>query len=114
MFANLISHARAQAQHTAGVAAIGLGAGIALCVGLAFWTVAIWFLVLAVAGPVTAALIIGALYTGAGLIGLSIASTRARKNISPPKPVEEPPAPDMDGLIGAFITGLKAGARARR
>ncbi|MCX7566576.1 phage holin family protein [Sulfitobacter sp. F26169L] len=113
MIGNLIANARAQAQHTAGTAAIGLCAGIALCIGLAFWTAACWMFLITVTSILNATIIIAAIYTGAGLIGLAIASMRSRKTPPAPEPVRQPEPPTMDNLVAAFMSGLTAGARTR-
>lgn len=112
MLTHLLHKARAEAEHTVGTVKIGLFAGIALGVGAGFWTLAAWLFLVTVTTPLNAAVIIGAVYSGAGLIGLGVAASRKRK----PK-VSAVPAPEaaatMDGLVGAFMTGLTAGTRAR-
>lgn len=112
MFPNLLSQARAQARHSAGTAGIGVFAGLALCLGLAFWTGAAWYLLVALTTPLNACLILGAIYTGAALIGFAIVSMRAKKPVAPPEPAKQPEA-TMDNLVSAFMTGLTAGARTR-
>lgn len=87
-------------------------AGLAILAGLAFWTAAGWFFLLTVTTPLNASLILGALYTGAGLIGFGIVSMRSRKAAAPRKPAKAPEA-TLESLVSAFITGLNAGARTR-
>ena len=112
MLENVLAQARAQASHSAQSAGIGVFAGLAMAVGLAFWTGACWFFLLTLTTPLNACLIIGAVYTGAGMIGFSIVSMRSRKPQPPPTPVKRPEA-TMEALIGAFLSGLDAGARRR-
>lgn len=112
MIENLLSQARAKARHSAGTAGIGVFAGLALCVGLAFWTGAAWYLLLTLTSPMHACLILGAIYTGAALIGFGIVAMRAEKAVPPPEPVKQPEA-TMDNLVTAFMKGLNAGARTR-
>lgn len=112
MISKLLSQARTQARHSAGTAGIGLFAGLALCVGLAFWTGAAWYLLVTLTSPFHACLILGAIYTGAALIGFAIVAARADKPSPPPEPEKKPEA-TMDNLVSAFMTGLSAGARTR-
>jgi len=112
MFDNFIRQARNTARRSARTAAIGLGASIALAVGLAFWTAAGWFFLLTQTTALNAAVIMGALYTGAGLIGFAVVSMRGSK---PPEPAAPPPQspPTVESLIAAFISGMNAGSRTR-
>lgn len=113
MFDTLISQARNSARRSAKTAAISAGAAVALAVGLAFWTAAGWIFLLTLTTSLNAAIIIGALYTGAGLIGFAIASMRGSKT-PPPQPAQPPKgAPTIESFITAFMTGVTAGSRTR-
>ena len=113
MLGQFVSRAEAKASHVARSAAIGLGAGIAMCIGLFFWTLAAWLFLLTVTAPMVAALIIGCIYSGGGLIGFAIISSRSRK--PPPAPLQSKPEPQvgLDGLVDAFIKGAQAGSRVK-
>ena len=112
MFDNLKSAAAETARRTA----VGLAAAVSLLIGLLFLTLAAWIALASVADNLTAALIIGAVYVGLGLILLVFALTRqdkaktyhpalgatASRNKSP-----------FNGLAAAFFEGLGAGLLAR-
>jgi hypothetical protein len=108
----MIAHARAKAGYSAKTASIGMFAAFAMIIGLAFWTAAAWLLLLTLTTALNASLIIGAFYTGAGLLGFGIVAVRTQKSVAPPAPVKAPEA-TLESLISAFITGLNAGARKR-
>lgn len=107
----ILHNARAKAEHTAGTAAIGLAASIALGIGLLFWTGAGWPFLLTVTTPLNPAMILGAVYTGAGCIGFAVVSTRRQAPVQKEPIVEA--APTVDNLISAFLSGLSAGSRKR-
>ncbi|QUJ75957.1 hypothetical protein KDD17_13620 [Sulfitobacter albidus] len=112
MFDRALDKASASAKSAARNAALGLIAGLTFTVGLAFLTVAAW-LVLATLMPLfQVAAIIGAVYVGIACIVLAILLTRG-KGTTEPAPVASPPPPSFDGLLGAFMTGMNAGAQAR-
>ena len=103
-----------RASHVARSAAIGLGAGVCLFVGLIFWTIAAWLFLVTVTTVQITALIIGSVYCGAGLIGFALIGSR--KPHDPRANAVPDPAPrpaDVDGLMGAFVTGMNAGVQAR-
>lgn len=108
----MLANARAQASHSAKTASIGAFAGLAILVGLAFWTGAAWLFLLTVTTPLNASIILGAVYTGAGLIGFAIVSMRGQKPVAPTAP-PKPPEATLETLLSAFMTGLNAGARKR-
>jgi|AntRauMFilla1563_2_1112583.scaffolds.fasta_scaffold45534_2 hypothetical protein len=107
MFDRIMASASAQAAHTARSTAIGLGAGILLCIGIGFWTLAGWMFLLTQTTAVNAAMIIGALYTGAALLGFGFLASRH----AVPPPTAQPAPPTFDTLVAAFMTGLSAGSR---
>lgn len=85
--------------------------GLSLAVGLAFLTVAAWIFLTAVATPLTAALVIGGVYTGLGLIMMGLSSARSTE----PAPVARTHAPsEAPPLMQAFLHGMQAGANAQR
>lgn len=88
-----------------------------LAVGIAFWTIAAWLFLLTVTTAVNAPIILGALYTGAGLVGFGVASMRSQKTVQKPAPPEpvSPKSPEatLEKLIAAFISGMNAGAKTR-
>jgi hypothetical protein len=113
MLGHLAEGMRLRAAHVARTTAIGLGAGILLCVGIAFWTAAGWMFLLTQTSAVNAAVIMGALYTGAALIGFGVVASRRRTPPPAPQPAPPPPTPSFDTLMGAFMSGVTAGARTR-
>lgn len=114
MLTQLVLRAEAKAARTARSAAIGFGAGVCLCIGLFFWTVAAWIFLLSVTSAGAAAVVLACAYTGAGLIGLGVLSLRRRRvppaAVAPPAP---PPAVGLDGLVDSFMKGVQAGSRVR-
>jgi|AntRauTorckE5430_2_1112549.scaffolds.fasta_scaffold12883_3 hypothetical protein len=100
----------AKTKHAAGTAGIGLIASFALCIGLGFWTLSAWMFLLTQTTPLNAAIILAAVYTGAGLIGFGVVSSRKRSHVQ-----HQPPATaTVDSLMSAFMTGVKAGSSTRR
>ena len=111
MLTNMLANARAQALHSAQSAGIGVFASLALLVGLAFWTGATWLFLLTLTSPLNACVILGAVYTGAGLIGFAAIAMRSAKPT--PQTPKSPPEATVEGLLSAFMTGVTAGARTR-
>ncbi|SFE11926.1 Putative Holin-X, holin superfamily III [Sulfitobacter brevis] len=109
-------HVQDAASRTAQTAVIGLGAAIAMFIGLGFLTLAAWLFLIAVATPITAALILGGLYFGIGLVALSILSARQRARARA-KAVAAQQSASAEGalskIILAFITGITAGQKSR-
>lgn len=112
MLEHFASRVRAEAEQTAQTAAIGLFATLAIATGLAFWTLAVWLFLLTVTTAINAAVILGAFYTGAGLVGFAIASVRRKKPVSKPQQ-PQPPEATLESLLTAFMSGMNAGAKAR-
>ena len=113
MFDNIRSAAADTARRTA----FGLAAGFALLIGLLFLTFAGWIVLVSVADALTAALVLGAVYIGAGLILLALALTRSNHQPirhealrTAPRP---PEANSLKGVAAAFFEGLGAGLTAR-
>ena len=112
MFENL----KASAAQTARRSAFGLLGGLALVVGIAFLTVALWIVLVNVADSLTAALVIGSIYVGSALILLAFSlsgrsdppTVRAHHRQAPPSKAEA-----MVGIAAAFFEGLGAGLTAR-
>jgi hypothetical protein len=79
---------------------VGLGFGIAAAFqGLALWQ-----------GPLAAALILGAIFLGLGLILLAFARGDAAAPQAGPDPAQSDP---MARVVDAFFEGVEAGARTR-
>lgn len=117
MIDKALDKASRKASHAAGSAAIGLGAGVALAVGVAFWTLAAWLFMTEVTTAMNAAAIIGAVYVGLGCLGFAVVSIRGKKQKTyhPPAAEHAPQQQqaNVDNLMGAFVTGMNAGIRAR-
>lgn len=110
----LLDGVRIKAERAANTAAIGFGAGLALAIGIAFWTAAGWMFLITLTTPLNAAVMLGAFFSGAGIIGFGIiAARRRRRVVRARKAPPPPPAADMGGLLAAFMTGLSAGSRER-
>lgn len=87
-----------------------------IAVAAGFITVAIWMLVVAVWSPLAAALLLGALYLGLGLLCLALARPARLQAADPPRaqsPAAGPAAP-FPPLAEAFIFGLDTALRLRR
>lgn len=96
-----------------------LSGGLLLCtVGAAFFTVAVWCALLPFFGMAATALIVGAIYAGAGLIciGLGMGRDKQTRHTHPSDSARQPAkAPDVDTppLMQAFMYGVQAGSQAR-
>jgi hypothetical protein len=112
MLDSIFASARIRAAHTARSTAIGLGAAVFLCVGIGFWTAAGWMFLVTQTTALNAAIIMGALYTGAALVCFGVIAARHAKPLPKPQPAVQP-APTFDNLVAAFMTGLSAGSRTR-
>ncbi|WP_066707612.1 hypothetical protein [Celeribacter ethanolicus] len=92
-------------------ASVGL---LLLLVGTGFLTVAAWLVLSALHGAQFAALVIGLLYVGAGLMALALATKRQ----TPPTPLASPSGPTQQDLFArialAFGEGVQAGRSMRR
>ncbi|QIE47331.1 hypothetical protein G5B38_18370 [Pseudohalocynthiibacter aestuariivivens] len=110
---SLRQDARAAAR-TAALASAGVLLGI---VGLGFLTVALWMFIVIVSTPLTAATVIGALYSGVALILLAIASSRRSRVTTDPAPAAAPPPPPPAApfvqMAEGFAMGMQAGRAAR-
>lgn len=113
MFDNIKSKAASTARRTA----FGLAAGMAMLVGLFFLTLAAWIVLVNVADSLTAAIVLGAVYMGIGLILLAFALTRRNE---PPvyhealrSTSQRASDPAFKGVAAAFFEGLGAGLTAR-
>jgi hypothetical protein len=109
-------------------AALGFGAAVLLLIGLAFLTVAAWLALAALRDPLFAALVIGLVYLGLGLILLAMAGRRAPPP-PPPDPATRddalraamaqaglnvPPKGEFPPLIESFLFGLIMALKLRR
>lgn len=115
MFDRLIQRAEDSAARTARKAALGLGAGIFMVVGVGFLTVAAWMLISALLSPLHAATIIGATFLGVGLILVGFAASKTSDTVAPePKQGPSRPAEEMlPQMVAAFMSGIQAGRQAR-
>ncbi|MFT6090068.1 hypothetical protein [Sulfitobacter sp.] len=68
-----------RATETAQTAAIGLGAGICLLVGSVFLAAAAWIFLLTITTALTACLIMGGVFFGAGLVMFAAIGIRSRR-----------------------------------
>lgn len=102
---HLARGARRAAWATAGALLLG--------VGLAFLTGAAWLVLEALRGPAFAALVIGLVYAGAGLLAFGLGARRARCNLPPP-PAEEQGERVFERMAVAFGEGFRAGKAMRR
>lgn len=118
MFDRFIDRAQDAASRTARKAALGLGAMLCLTVGIAFLTVAAWLFIISVTTALNAALIIGGAYSGVGLILIGVMSAKGApgpQGRSNGSNASQTPANDDIGpkIVEAFMTGLRAGQKAR-
>ena len=113
----MLDNLKSAAANTAKRTAFGFAAGLCLLVGLVFMTIAAWIALVSIADALTAALVLGAVFIGLGLIFLAFALTRRSES-----PVyheafkaraEEPSKVGANSIIGAFFEGLGAGLTAR-
>lgn len=95
---------------------MGFCAMLCIVVGLVFLTVAAWIALEASVGSMYAAVVIGGTYMGIGLILLGIMSSDASPRHPEPRsdPARAPASDDIGPqVIAAFVSGLKAGQKAR-
>ncbi|MGR3454489.1 hypothetical protein [Pseudooceanicola sp.] len=105
MFANLILSARLAAQR----AAFNAFGAILLLIGIGFLTVAAWIGLAAAFGTLTAALVIGCVFVGLGLLFMAMASIRRPLPPAAPAPAAAAAPVGMAGLVGALVQGIGAG-----
>ena len=116
MLYGLLASVQASAARTAETAALGLGAGIALLIGLGFWTLAGWLFLISVTTTLNAAVVIASLYTGLGLLIFGILSARARKRRNSAalrETAAAAPAANLGSIAQAFMGGYAAGSATR-
>ena len=101
----------------AGASIIGV---ILMLVGLGFFTVSAWLLLVEMRDPLFAATVLGGMYFGIGLIVLALAARRPRRKLpygyppaAPAPPAGQvPPGGTVPGLMGALMQGVGAGMAA--
>lgn len=112
----MLAGLKSKAAHTAKRAGLLTGGLLAICVGLAFLTAASWIYLSTVTDVMTAALIIGATYTGVGLLTVGIASTDPKTAQDQHTIHHAPHGPDGQNqqppLMQAFLHGMQAGVSA--
>lgn len=115
MIDGLIHQAQDAASRTAQTAALGLGAGLCLFVGAGFLTSAGWILLNEITTALNAALILGGIYTGFGLIALATISirNRAHRNKRIQRAQASAHQPPLAQVVAAFMSGMNAGQKAR-
>ena len=89
-----------------------LGAALLMSVGLAFLTVAGWIFLAELQGAMMAALIIGCVYFGLGLIALAIGSMSRPVPASYATQSQAPSAGSPGGIASALMQGIGAGLAA--
>lgn len=85
--------------------------GLLLAVGLGLLTAAAWIAIAGAAGHLVAALSLGLIYSGIGLILVAVSGRSAPPEPARPQRPEPPPQPDM---MQAFFKGMGAGVAARK
>lgn len=116
MLQKVTRKAQDAAARTARKAALGLGGAVCLVVGIGFFTASAWMVLTELTDTLTATMIIGGFYSGAGFILFAIASATP---VAPELPEEpEPNKPQdtdeiMPQMVAAFMTGVQAGRKAR-
>jgi len=116
MLSGVMQHLRGSVRRVARTAMLSVGAVIMLLIGLMFLTLAAWLYLVTVTSTMTAALILGAGYLGAGFVMLAIAGSNGNPSASKQK-ADAPQAQEHDGaknLVVAFLAGITAGQKARR
>ncbi len=96
---------------------LGLLGTLCLVAGVAFLTVAAWIALRLAADALTAALVIGGVYVGLGLICFALVRVVGPKSAvsePPPPPTLSPHAQVIGGVVAAFVEGVMAGVAARR
>lgn len=118
MLAGLIANIQITASRTAHTAVLGAGGVLALLIGLGFWTLAGWLYLTTVTTALNAAMIVGGIYTGLGLIVFAIMSFRSRhyrrlKLERARLAAAHTPGAEIGSIATAFMGGFSAGSKAR-
>jgi site-specific recombinase len=94
---------------------LGAGALFCLSIGLAFLTLAAWLYLISVTTSMMAALILGSVYAGIGLILLAVASSGPRRSKAKyAKRLDQPnEEAEIAKIVAAFMTGVTAGRKSR-
>ena len=112
--AHLEAAVKARARKGARRAGLLLTSGLLLAVGMGFVSAAIWMVTAAAWSPLVAALLLGAIYIGAGgiVLYLALPSQESAASRSEAQPTDEvAPYPP---LAEAFVFGLDTALRLRR
>tara|TARA_R110002020_G_scaffold13713_1_gene49140 strand:- start:29 stop:403 length:375 start_codon:yes stop_codon:yes gene_type:complete len=100
-------------------AVLGIGGIIALGIGMAFFTLAMWIYLNLITSALVASVIMGCLFSGVGLVFFAVLSAQrnARVRARLAARAAPPPAPHPEPLLGrivmAFIAGMTAGRKSR-
>lgn len=116
MLNRVLQTAQASAAHTARTAALGLAGGLLLAVGAGFLTLAAWLVLLTVTTALNAAVILGAFFTGLGIIILVVASARQKPSQASQSHLSQDPKDEDDivnQVVMTFLAGITAGRKAR-
>lgn len=105
----MFSAIKQSAAKTAKRSALGLLGGLIMAFGVGFLTVAAWIAISLAADTFTAALIIGSIYTGVGLIVLAFAFSSGDRH----PPAAQPAQPNYGAVVESFINGFTAGSHVR-
>lgn len=105
------------AQATAKRAALGLAGAAVMSIGIGFLTVAAWIALSVAADHMTAAIVLGATYFGAGLITVVIAQrpkSNKRHFVTEQSHTSKTGGDQYAKLAAVFLQGLSAGVAARQ
>ncbi|NIZ07902.1 phage holin family protein [Pseudooceanicola sp. HF7] len=93
-------------------AGYSLGALVMIMIGLGFLTAAAWLYLTEIRSSLFAALVIGGVYFGLGLVLMALASIDRPVPMAHPSHTEPPAAGSMTGIITALMQGVGAGIAA--
>jgi vacuolar-type H+-ATPase subunit I/STV1 len=117
MLSSLLQAFQSNLRRAAQRAAIGAVALIFCMTGVFFLTLAAWIALAAALGTLSAALILGLVFMGVGLLAFALVAMR-RTSVPhrsvPPAPPPPPPPVRQTDLINAFLAGLDAAKSMRR
>lgn len=112
----MLDRLKTKAANTAKRAGLLTGGLLAIVVGLGFLTAAGWIYLVNVTDTLTAALILGGAFTGAGSLTVGMASTSGSSHDTQPTSYASQPsvheAADHPPLMQAFLHGMQAGVSA--
>lgn len=110
----MFSSVERKAKQAARSAALLSAGGLCLTVGAGFLTVGAWIFLVSVSDNLTAAIAIGAIYSGLGLVLIGVASSKGDSNGTITGQHQHQSDPQSPPLVQAFLHGMQAGADAKR